>query len=68
MNWTKLDPKEPAFKEEALFANAKGEWWAGEIEEIRQTSTGKVYIVSVGSEGNSTTEAKYFMRITSPKE
>lgn len=71
MKWTKLNPKEPAFGERCLWMNDKGEWWEGELDEIKQTSGGKVYIVTLGSGGNMISDAVYFMEIeipTKPKE
>jgi len=68
MNWIKLGPKEPRFNERVLFMNAKDEWWEGYLEEIKQTLSGKVYFVSVGNEGNQSTNVTHFMRIITPKE
>lgn len=68
MNWTRLGPKEPDFKEDVLFLDYDdGEWWKGHLIEKRQSSSMTEYSVADGK-GGVITSATHFMRITPPKE
>ncbi len=72
MRFETLGPKEPSFKERVVFMNEEGQWWDGFLVSKTESLDGTKYIVTIWdrekNEQVHTDKAKYFMRITAPKQ